>query len=751
MVKKRIIKYAVPYLPMIFLAIVLLFAQANLDLSLPDYLSDIVDTGIQQQGIESTVPLGIRETEMHKLELFMTPEEETLIKGNYSLITNTSQNYEEYLEEYPILVNESIYVLSNASKSDIEGLEPAMAELMTVVFSLNQIYNATQHNVTIDTGMDLGFDLTMFPTESSFYQFLEFVVDPANRTVMREGIVENFSALGETMLNQIAIVAVIAEYEAIGVDIDNIELMFILKSGGIMLLFTLLSVIATVTVGFLAAKTSAGMAQKIRADVFEQVENFSSAEFDSFSTASLITRSTNDVTQIQMMVFIIVRMVFYAPIMGIGGVIRALDKASSMWWIVGIAVLLLILLILTVFIVAFPKFKIVQKLIDRLNLVSRENLSGMMVIRAFNMQKNEEERFENANRDLTKVSLFINRIMVIMMPMMMLIMNVLTLAIIWYGSHEVADGTMQVGDMIAFLQYAMQIVMAFLMVTMMFIILPRASVSVERIKEVLNTEPSIKDIQNPKQFASPFEGKIEFRDVSFRYPNAEKDILHNISFTAHPGQMTAFIGATGSGKSTIVNLIPRFYEASKGSILIDGINIQEVTQHDLREKLGYVPQKNTLFSGTIESNLLYANENATQEELKNAIITAQAAEFVFAKDQGMSLAISQGGTNVSGGQKQRLSIARALLEQPPIYIFDDSFSALDFKTDAALRRALKQTTGNSTLLIVTQRVSTVMNAEQIIVLDEGRIIGKGTHEQLLETCETYKEIAVSQLALEGLS
>ena len=749
MAKKRIIKYAIPYLPMVFIAIVLLFAQANFDLSLPDYLSDIVDTGIQQQGIENAVPIGIRESEMDKLELFMTPEEETLIKGNYSLINSNSSNYEDYLEDYPALVNESIFVLSNASKSDIEELEPVMAELMTVVFSVKQIF--ANPNITETSGMDLGFDLTYFPNEAIFFQFLKYNVSLSNRTVMREGIIENFSALGEMMLNQIAVVAVIAEYETIGVDLDNIELMYILKSGGIMLLFTLLSVMSTIIVGFLAARTSAAMARDIRKDVFEQVENFSSAEFDSFSTASLITRSTNDVTQIQMMVFIIVRMVFYAPIMGIGGIIRALDKASSMWWIVGIAVLLLICLILMVFLVAFPKFKIVQKLIDRINLVSRENLSGMMVIRAFNMQKTEENRFENANRDLTKVSLFINRVMVIMMPLMMLIMNVLTLAIIWYGSIEVSDGVMQVGDMIAFLQYAMQIVMAFLMLTMMFIILPRAAVSVERIKEVLNTEPSIRDTSNPKQFASPFEGKIEFRDVSFRYPNAKEDILRNISFTAHPGQMTAFIGATGSGKSTIVNMIPRFYEVTNGSILIDGINIQEVTQHDLREKIGYVPQRGTLFSGTIESNLLYANENASEEELKNAITTAQAAEFVFTKDEGMSLVISQGGTNVSGGQKQRLSIARALLEQPPIYIFDDSFSALDFKTDAALRKALKQTTGDSTLLIVTQRVSTVMNAEQIIVLDEGRIIGKGTHEQLLETCETYKEIAVSQLALEGLS
>jgi ATP-binding cassette subfamily B protein len=745
--KRRIIKYSVPYLPMVLLAIVLLFAQANFDLSLPDYLSDIVDTGIQQQGIESAVPDGIREIEMNKLGIFMTPEEETLILEQYTLINSTSPNYDEYLEDYPALVNESIYILSDISDSDLEELEPVMKELMTVVFSLKQIYNP---NMTEEMRTELGINTTLFPTESILFQALSYM-PLENRTAMREGIVENFTVLGEIMLDQIAIVAVIAEYQTIGVDLDNIELRYILKSGGIMLIMTLLSVLCTISVGYLASKTSAGMARDIREDVFERVEEFSSTEFDSFSTASLITRSTNDVLQIQMMVFIIVRMVFYAPIMGIGGVIRALDKASSMWWIVGIAVLVLIGLILIVFAIAFPKFKIFQKLIDRINLVSRESLSGMMVIRAFNMQKYEEKRFEGANRELTNVSLFINRVMVIMMPFMMLIMNLLTLAIIWFGSQEVADGVMQVGDMIAFLQYAMQIVMAFLMLTMMFIILPRAAVSMERIKEVLNTEPLIRDPVNPKQFTSSFEGKIEFKDVSFRYQNAKENVLNNISFTALPGQMTAFIGATGSGKSTVVHLIPRFYEVTNGSILIDGINIHDVTQHDLREKIGFIPQKSTLFSGTIESNLLYANENASDEDLKKAITTAQAAEFVFTKDEGMSLAISQGGTNVSGGQKQRLSIARALVKQPPIYIFDDSFSALDFKTDAALRRALKKQTGDSTLIIVTQRVSTIMNAEQIIVLDEGKIIGKGTHEQLLETCETYKEIAISQLELEDLS
>jgi ATP-binding cassette subfamily B multidrug efflux pump len=445
-----------------------------------------------------------------------------------------------------------------------------------------------------------------------------------------------------------------------------------------------------------------------------------------------------------------VRMVFYAPLIGIGGLIKVISKDSPLSWLIGVAVLALVSLIIVVFSVALPKFKIIQKLVDRINLVARENLSGMMVIRAFNMQEFEEKRFDNANVDLTSVSLFINRIMVVMMPLMMLIMNLLLVAIIWFGAHQVADANMQVGDMMAFMQYAMQIVMAFLMLSMMFIILPRASVSGDRIAEVLNTEPKIHDPREPKKFPAPFKGMLEFRNVSFRYPGAEEDVLHDISFTARPGQMTAFIGSTGSGKSTIINLIPRFYEVTEGAILMDGVDIREVTQHDLRDKIGYVPQKSALFSGTIESNMLYADKDASPEMLNSAIEISQAAEFVASKPEGMAMEISQGGANVSGGQKQRLSIARALVKKPPIYILDDSFSALDFKTDAALRRAFKEKAADSTLLIVTQRVTTVKNAEQIIVIDEGRIVGKGTHHELMENCETYKEIAMSQLTKEEL-
>jgi len=515
-----------------------------------------------------------------------------------------------------------------------------------------------------------------------------------------------------------------------------------------MLLMTLLSVVCTIAVSYLASRTAAGMARNIRSDLFNRVENFSSIEFDNFSTASLITRSTNDVTQIQLAVIMMVRLVFYAPILGVGGIIRALNKNTDMWWLIGVALLILIVLIGIVVLIAVPRFNRMQTLTDRVNLVAREGLMGMLVIRAFNREKYEEKRFDKVNTDLTGVILFLNRLMVIMMPFMMIVMQGLMLGIIWVGSHQVNDLTMQVGDMMAFMQYAMQIVFAFLMLTMMFIILPRAVVSARRINEVLVTEPVLTDPENPKVFPEPFKGVVEFRNVTFRYPGAKKDVLHKISFTAHPGQTTALIGATGSGKSTIINLIPRFYDTSSGSIRIDGIDIKKVTQHDLRDKIGYVPQKSSLFSGTIESNLLFADENADEESMKLALDIAQATEFVSSDPDGIAREIAQAGANVSGGQKQRLSIARAMVREPPIFIFDDIMSNLDFKTDAALRKALKEKIGESTVLMITQRVSTIKEAEQIIVIDDGEIVGKGTHEELLKTCEIYNEIAVSQLELE---
>jgi ATP-binding cassette subfamily B protein len=533
-----------------------------------------------------------------------------------------------------------------------------------------------------------------------------------------------------------------------GITVGNTNV--IIKTGIQMLSVSLLSAAFSVTVGFLAAKTAAGMGQDLRDDLFEKVESFSSSEFDKFSTSSLITRTTNDVTQVQTLVIMLIRMVFYAPIMGVGGVIHAMDKDKSMSWVIAVAVLALLMLIFFIFIVAMPKFKIVQSLIDRINLVVRENLDGMLVIRAFNTQKFEENRFDKANKDLTDTNLFINRVTSGMMPAMMLIMNLVTVLVVWVGAKQVSAFKMEVGDMMAYMQYVMQIIMAFLMMSMMFIMIPRASVSASRIADVLETSPSIKNAENAINKKDRFTGVIEFKDVCFNYPGAEDNVLNNITFTAKPGQTTAFIGSTGSGKSTLINLIPRFYDATNGEVLIDGVNVKDLDLHSLRSNIGYVPQKGVLFSGTIDSNLKYADKNATEEEILKASNIAQAMEFIDSKPERFETSIAQGGGNVSGGQKQRLSIARALVKNPQIYIFDDSFSALDFKTDATLRAALKKETGSSTVLLVAQRISTIRSAEQIIVLDNGMIVGKGTHEELMKNCSVYSEIALSQLSKEEL-
>ncbi len=743
----NILKYTKPYLLLVLFSIGLLAAQANLDLALPDYLSDIVDTGIQQGGVENAVPVAIRQSELlDRIFIFTHPDNQTTVLAEYTLVDENSTDYDSYINDYPILENESIYVLNDIKQDKNDELHQIFVEPFVVVFTLEQAM-ANPENATLIWEL-LEIDPATLPPGTDLFDILSSMLTFEELMFLSNIITQNFKAMGEIMLDQIAALAVGLEYEIIGLDTDKLQSNYILKAGGLMLIMTLLSVLCTISVSFLASRTAAGMARDIRSDLFQKVENFSSIEFDSFSTASLITRSTNDVTQIQSVTVMIIRMVFYAPILGIGGIIRALNKNASMWWLIAVAVGVLILLVLIVFFIAVPKFNIMQSLTDRINLVARENLIGMLVIRAFNREKYEEERFDTANKDLTSVVLFINRVMVILMPIMMLIMNGLMISIIWIGSHEVEAATMQVGDMMAFMQYAMLIVFAFLMLTMMFIILPRAVVSGRRINEVLQTEPSIIDPEEPKTFPESFKGTIEFRNVSFKYPGAKKHVLQNISFTAQPGQTTALIGATGSGKSTVINLIPRFYDVTTGSIRIDGLDIRKVTQHDLRDKIGYVPQKSSLFSGTIESNLLFANENADDEDLRSAIDIAQATEFVFDKSEGMDREIAQGGMNVSGGQKQRLSIARALVKKPPIYIFDDSVSALDFKTDAALRKALKEKTGDSTVLMVTQRVSTIKNAEQILVIDEGKIVNKGTHDELMETCDIYKEIAISQLELE---
>ena len=762
----RLKKYLKPYLTMILLAIVLLFAQANFDLALPDYLSRIVNVGIQQGGVENAVPVAIRQSEMDKLVIFMSAEDKTAVLGAYTLVDQDSPDYDvaSLTQDYPILKEEPIYVLNEVDGAEAASLtarlNPVMGKAILVVSSIEQMM--ADPSKAAEMGGDFGFDPSMIPQGMDVFILLGQL--PAAQLEQMTGAVnQRFGTLGDSMIIQAAVGPVKAEYEALGMDTDKLQTNYILRIGGLMLLLALLSGVCTIAVGYLSAKTAAGTAREIRRDVFRKIESFSNTEFNTFSTASLITRSTNDVTQVQMVVMLLVRLVFYAPILGVGGVIRAVGKGGSMWWIIAVAVMVLIGLVLIVISIALPKFKIIQKLIDRINLVARENLSGMMVIRAFNMQAFEEDRFDKANLELTAVSLFINRLMVILMPLMMLIMNGLSMAIIWVGAHQVAEANMQVGDMMAFIQYAMQIVMSFLMLTMLFIFLPRASVSADRIADVLETDLVIRDPDQPVQFsvseAASSRGLIEFRDVSFRYPDALDDVLCNITFTAEPGQTTAFIGSTGCGKSTLVNLIPRFYDVTEGAVYVDGVDIRQVTQHDLRDRIGYIPQTGTLFSGTIESNLLYADENASAETVREAVDIAQASEFIFAEPEGLNAEISQGGTNVSGGQKQRLSIARALVKKPPIYIFDDSFSALDFRTDYALRAALKEATssyvrsgaGQSTVLIVTQRVPTIKNADQIIVLEKGRIVGKGTHHQLMDTCETYREIALSQLSLEELA
>ncbi|MFX0009439.1 MAG: ABC transporter ATP-binding protein [Candidatus Hermodarchaeota archaeon] len=742
--KVRMIKYTKPYLIMIAVSIVLLFGQANFNLTLPDYLAKIVNVGIQQKGIENAVPEAMRGIEMNHTLLFLTPENQTDVLNAYTFVQNGTTEASNYVKKYPAVLNQSIYVLTDSDSKTIAHLNPIMARgLLTVSFVELLMANDTLRNI-----INYQFNLTL-PGGTELFTYLQ--TQPLALALISALANSQFSALGEAFIIQAAIQVVRVEYEHLGINVDQMQLNYMFFYGGLMLLLTFLAMACTIGVGYLSAKVATGMSRDMRKDIFEKVEKFSSTEFDTFSTASLITRSTNDITQVQMAVMMIINLVFYAPIMGVGGVIHALELAPSMWWILAMAVGVLLALILVVFYIALPKFRSIQKLVDRLNLVARESLAGLMVVRAFNKQEFEEHRFDEANIKLTKVSLFINRVMVIMMPVMMMLMNVLIVIIIWVGSHGVADANLQVGDMIAFMQYAIQVTFAFLMLSLMFIILPRALVSVNRIAEVLKVDVMIQDPENPRHFDEPFKGEIEFRDVSFRYAGAPENALCNISFTAQAGQFTALIGPTGSGKSTLVNLIPRLYEVTSGAVLIDGVDVREVNQQELHEKIGYVPQTSVLFSGTIESNLLFADEHAGEDVLESSIETAQATEFITSKPEGMATEIAQGGKNVSGGQKQRLSIARALVKKASINILDDSFSNLDFKTDIALRKALRKSTSTSTVIIVTQRVSTIRDADQIVVLNEGEIVGKGKHAELMENCAIYRDIAISQLELEKTS
>lgn len=743
----RLARYLKPFTVLILMSVVLLFTQAMADLSLPDYLSRIVNNGIQQGGVESPVPEVIRQSQMDKVVLFMTETDKTAILSNYTLINGDSPQYDEIIAKYPNAATEPVYKLNDISDTDLESIKPVISRALLAVSGVEQ---AIADPSSIPSGAQGGFDLSSLPEGTDPYALLAGL--PAQmRTSMLESLTSRFDAMGESAISQAAVTAVKAEYVALGVDSEALQSNYIVSTGAVMLLISLISGIATIAVGYLSARAAAGMARNLRRDVFQKVESFSNNEFDKFTVSSLITRSTNDVSQLQMLIVILIRVVIYAPILAVGGIIKAISTDASMWWTIALAVVLLLTFIFATFGVALPKFRIIQKLVDRLNLVTRENLSGMMVIRAFNTQKFEEKRFDKANQELSDTNLFVSRVLAMLMPYMMLIMNGVVVLIIWVGAHQVAESKMQIGNMIAFMQYAIQVVTAFLFLSFMFIILPRAAVSAGRIADVLDVEPSIKDPEVPKRFSAPFVGTVEFRDVAFRYPGAEQDVLHRINFTAEPGKTTAFIGSTGSGKSTLINLIPRFYDITSGAILIDGTDIREVTQHDLRERIGYIPQQGNLFTGTIESNLRYADEHASADELLVATDIAQASNFINEKPEKLESPVSQGGTNVSGGQRQRLSIARALVKRAPIYIFDDSFSALDFKTDVALRRALKDSIGGSTVLIVAQRISTIRTAEQIIVLDEGKVVGIGTHDHLMETCETYREIALSQLSIEELA
>ncbi|CDB74353.1 ABC transporter ATP-binding protein [Clostridium sp. CAG:265] len=746
---KKLLKYLRPFAGAIIVAIMLLFVQAISDLSLPSYMSNIVNIGIQQKGIEDAVPKAIKSSELNKLLLFTNSDDKKVVEDNYKLIRKeelSDDDYEKYIKQYPELANEDIYVLDTKSKDVKRKLNEILGRPMLIT-SLFESGDATKvmgdsgNVMAAPEGVDMAnMDPFMMLSNMPEEQVLEII----------KGINEKLDEMPESMVTQSAVTYVREQYKELGIDIDKVQTNYLFMAGAKMLGVALIGTIAAVIVTFIAARIAAALGRNLRKDVFNKVVGFSNAEFDRFSTASLITRTTNDIQQIMMLIVMGLRIVFYAPILGIGGIVKVVKSGAGMGWVIVVAVVSILSLVAVLFVFAIPKFKMVQKLVDKLNLVTRESLTGMLVIRAFSTEKYEEEKFERANMNLTKTNLFVNRAMSMMMPLMMFIMNGVTLLIVWVGSHRVDSGVMQVGDMMAFMQYVMQIIMAFLMISMVSVILPRALVSAGRVSEVLNTDIAIKNIENPVSFKVEEKGEIEFKNVSFKYPGADEYILKDINFKAKSGETTAFIGSTGSGKSTLINLIPRFYDVTSGEILIDGENIKNVSLHDLREKIGFVPQKGMLFSGTIESNLKYGGEHISDEYMHKAAEIAQATEFISSKESGFNTEISQGGTNVSGGQKQRLAIARALAKNSEIFIFDDSFSALDFKTDAKLRKAINEELSDSTLLIVAQRISTIMNADQILVLDEGKVVGKGTHKELMENCEVYRQIALSQLSKEEL-
>ena len=729
---KLLRKYIKPFVVGILIVVGLLYVQAQSELALPDYMSKIVTNGIQAGGFDNAVLEVCSKDTYDLVDFFLDDEQKEIFESSYEYQT-FEQMDEALLKKFPD-IQEGAYVLKEKVNQD------QLATLLTKpLLFVTAIRSSNQITSQIPEGMRL-IDALQFMPEAQIEQI---------KTQMDE----QMDTLGASSLQIAASNVVKSEYESLGANLDSIQNHYIIHAGIKMLSVALLGALASIVVGFFSARIGAGFAKNLRKDVFSKVQQFSTKEFNDFSTASLITRTTNDVQQIQNVITMCLRVIVYAPIIGIGALLKVLENASSMTWIIGVVLAVLLIVIIVTFSIALPKFSLIQKLIDRLNLVMRENLSGMLVIRAFGNEKVAEERFDKANQDTMKINLFVNRLMSTVMPIMMFIMNGVSLLIVWFGAKQIDLGNLAIGDMMAFLQYSMQIIMAFVMIAMIFVMIPRASVAAKRVNEVLETKLSIQDIDNPKTFDPNLKGSVEFRNVSFSYPEAKEEVLSHITFTTKPGQTTAFIGSTGSGKSTLVSLVNRFYDVTSGEILIDGVNIKEVTQKDLRKKIGLVPQVGVLFSGTIGSNIAYGKDMMTKEEMDEVCQIAQASEFIESKEEGYDALIAQGGTNVSGGQKQRLAIARALAKKPEIYIFDDSFSALDFKTDAALRKALNELVEKtqSTVLLVGQRIASIMHADQIIVLDEGKMVGIGTHEQLMENCKVYQEIAMSQLSKEELS
>ena len=760
---KNLFKYAASYWKAMIAIVLILVVQAYCDLSLPAYTSDIVNVGIQQGGIEDEVPRQIATEEMEKLLLFVSEDDQQMVMDAYTE-DNTSYKKEAYVlkdsvaEEENTMENlKDILQIPMMMTSGIESgsdttkqMEDKLKEQMSQGMAQSMPQGANQ---TMPEGMPQGESQAESQAVSlddmSMFDLLKML--PAEqRATMVEKIEEQMSEMPDTILDQAAVSFCRSAYKDLGMDMDQTQIHYLLKTGGQMAALALLGMAASIMVAFLASRVGASAGRDLRSGVFHKVVGFSNNEFNHFSTASLITRSTNDIQQIQMLIVMLLRMVLYAPILAIGGVLQVMKTNVSMSWIIGLAVIIIAFVVLLLFLVVMPKFKVLQNLVDKLNLVTREILTGLPVIRAFSTEKHEEERFDDANRTLTKTNLFVNRAMTFMMPVMMFVMNGVSVLIVWTGAHGISDGQMQVGDMMAFIQYTMQIIMGFLMLCMISIMLPRAAVAADRVEEVLKSETMIHDPKQEKHFPEDGKGVLTFDHVSFRYPGADEDVLEDITFTAKPGETTAIIGSTGSGKSTLVNLIPRFYDVTSGDITLDGVDIREVKQHELREKLGYVPQKGVLFSGDIASNIMFGNSHGSDDEMIEAAEIAQATEFIDTKPQKYKSPISQGGSNVSGGQKQRLSIARAIAKHPQVFIFDDSFSALDYKTDVTLRRALAEKTSGSTVLIVAQRISTILHAEQIIVLDEGKVAGKGTHAELLKNCPVYREIAESQLSKKEL-